>query len=135
MTTKKTEKRVQKFIEGMRKERGYLPDHYMYLAQRDIDFLEAYDNLYKNALNDGKALPAKVRELVCIGVLAFRRLDDAVVSHIKRALRLGATKQEIMEAIETTIIPGGTPTFGCGLAALMKVEEDEKRGSEERESL
>ena len=127
MADENTEERTQKFIEAMKKERGYLPDHYAYLAQKDIDFMEAYDNLYQSALKDGKALPAKYRELVCIGVLAFRRLDDAVVSHIKRALRLGASKQEIMEAIETTIIPGGAPTFGCGLAALMKVEEDEKR--------
>jgi len=40
--------------------------------------------LYRRGLEDGKALPAKYRELVCIGVLAYRGLDDAVVSHIKR---------------------------------------------------
>jgi len=49
-----------------------------------------------------------------------------VYNHCKRALRLGATKQELLEAIETTIIPGGTPTFGTGLRALMRIEEDEK---------
>jgi len=43
-------------------------------------------------------------------------------------LKLGATKQEVIDAIETTIIPGGAPTFGSGLAAMMRVEEDEKKG-------
>jgi len=33
-----------------------------------------------------------------------------------------------MEAIETTIVPGGAPTFGTGLRALMMIEEEEKKG-------
>jgi alkylhydroperoxidase/carboxymuconolactone decarboxylase family protein YurZ len=61
-----------------------------------------------------------MRDLVCIGVLAHIGLDNAVVSHTKRALRLGATKQEVMEAIETTLVPGRGATFATGLAALMK---------------
>ena len=112
----------------MKKERGYLPDQWAYLAHKDIDFMEAYDTLYKRAMGDGKALPAKMRELVSIGVLAHIGSENAVVSHIKRALRLGATKQEVMDAIETTLVPGGAATFATGLAALMKVEEDEKKG-------
>jgi hypothetical protein len=32
-----------------------------------------------------------------------------------------------MEAIETMIVPGGAPTFGTGLRALMRIEEDEKK--------
>jgi AhpD family alkylhydroperoxidase len=128
MADEKTDKRVEDYIEKMRKQRGYLPDQWAYLAHKDLDFIEAYDNLYRKGLEDGKALPAKYRELVCIGVLAYRGLDDAVVSHIKRALKLGATKQEVIDAIETTIIPGGAPTFGSGLAAMVRVEEDEKKG-------
>ena len=128
MADEKTDKRAEEYIEKMRKQRGYLPDQWAYLAYKDLDFIEAYDNLYRRGLEDGKALPAKYRELVCIGVLAYRGLDDAVVSHIKRALKLGATKQEVIDAIETTIIPGGAPTFGSGLAAMMRVEEDEKKG-------
>lgn len=86
MVDEKTNKRIQDFIERMKKERGYLPDQWAYLAEEDIDFMEAYDTLYKRAMEDDKALPAKMRELVCIGVLAHIGLDNAVVSHIKRAL-------------------------------------------------
>jgi alkylhydroperoxidase/carboxymuconolactone decarboxylase family protein YurZ len=57
--------------------------------------------------------------------LAFRGRESGVYEHCKRALRLGATKQELLEAIETSIIPGGTPTFGAGLRALMRIEEEE----------
>ena len=128
MADEKTDKRAEDYIEKMRKQRGHLPEQWAYLAHKDLDFVEAYDNLSGKAFEDGKALPAKYRALVCIGVLAYRGVGDALVSHIKRALKLGATKQEVIDAIETTIIPGGAPTFGAGLAALMKVEEDEKKG-------
>jgi alkylhydroperoxidase/carboxymuconolactone decarboxylase family protein YurZ len=113
-------------VEAAKKERGYLPASMVYAASRDIDFIEAYDKLYANSLNDGKAFPAKYRELVCAGVLAFRGFDPAVYEHLKRAIRLGATHQECLEAMEATIIAGGWPTLGCGLRALIKLEEEEK---------
>src|ERR1700759_1647623 len=59
-----TQKRFEASVEAARKGRGYLPPSMVYAASRDIDFIEAYDRLYANSLNDGKAFPAKYRELV-----------------------------------------------------------------------
>lgn len=128
MTDEKKEKRIQNLKEAMKKERGYVYPQWEYVAEKDVDFTEAYNNLYNSALRDGKALPAKTRELIAIALLAYRGLDNAVYEHAKRALRLGATKQELLEAVETSIVPGGAPTFSTGLAALMRIEEDEKKG-------
>jgi len=47
---------------------------------------------------------------------------------MKRALKFGATKEELLEAVETSIVPGGAPTFSIGLKALMRLEEDDKKG-------
>jgi len=127
MRGEKTEKRIKDFIEEMKKDRGYLPAPWAFLAEKDLDFMEAYNHLYKRGLNDGRALPAKTRELVAIGILAFRGLNDAVYEHSKRALRLGATKQELLEAIETLLIPGGAPAFGTGLQAFIRIEEEERK--------
>ena len=122
-----TEKeRFDAYVEDAQKKRGYLPPSMKYVASRDIDFIEAYDQLYANSLNDGKAFPAKYRELVCAGVLAFRGFDPAVYEHLKRAIRLGATYQECLEAMESTLIPGGWPTVSSGIRALIKIEEEEK---------
>ena len=128
MADQSVEKRRKDLVEAMSKERGYMPPHWAYMAEKDLDFIEAYNNLYTRGLTDGKALPIKTRELIAIAILAYRGLTDAVYEHGKRALRHGATKQELMEAIETTIVPGGAPTFGTGLRALMMIEEDEKKG-------
>jgi alkylhydroperoxidase/carboxymuconolactone decarboxylase family protein YurZ len=39
---------------------------------------------------------------------------------MKRAMRLGATPEELFEVLETTLVPGGAPTFHRGLSALIE---------------
>ena len=63
-----------------------------------------------------------MREFVAIALLAFRGLDKAgLVAHMQRAIRLGATREELLEVLETCLVPGGAPTFHRGLSALMEV--------------
>ena len=126
MKDQENDKKKQ-LLEDMARERGYLPAPWLYMSEKDLGFLAAYNELYTRALTDGKALPIKVRELVAIGILAFRGNADAVYEHAQRALRHGATKQELLEAIESTIVAGGAPTFATGLRALMRIEEDDKK--------
>lgn len=126
MGDEKTGKRVKDLIAAMEKERGYGSPPKFYVARKDPDFMEAYNNLYNIGLTAGKALPVKTRELVAIAILAYRGRENGVYEHMRRALRHGATKQELLEAIETTIIPGGGPTFDTGIRALMRIEEEEK---------
>ncbi|TRZ47100.1 carboxymuconolactone decarboxylase family protein [bacterium] len=127
MKNDKTDKRVKRLIKEMEKERGYLPAPWKYVVQKDIAFMEAYNKLYTCGLNDGKALPVKTRELIAIVLLAFRGNENGVYEHIKRALKHGATKQEILEALETSVIPGGVPTLATGLRGLMRIEEEEEK--------
>ena len=55
--------------------RGYSYPEWEYLAERDPVFLEAYNRLsglgllHEGVPNEGKALPAKYRELVAIGAM------------------------------------------------------------------
>jgi alkylhydroperoxidase/carboxymuconolactone decarboxylase family protein YurZ len=48
------------------------------------------------------------------------------VAHMRRAIRLGTTRQELREVLETCLIPGGAPTFHRGLSALLELEADGK---------
>jgi len=119
-----------KLIKKMEKERGYVYPAWLYMIDKDVDFMEAYNNLYERGLTNGKALTAKTREFIAMAILAFRGQENAVYLHARRALRLGAIKQELLEAIETTVIPGGAPAFATRLSALMKIEEEEKKAQE-----
>lgn len=98
-----------------------------YLIRVDPDMFEAYQTVYERGLLDGKHLPAKYRELVAMAILAYRGLREGVISHARRAHKLGATKEEILDAAETTLIPGGAPTFNTYLAAVQAIEEEEEK--------
>jgi len=68
---------------------------------------------------DGWALFAGDR----LALLAFRGGEKAgLVAHMERAIRFGATKEEIFEVLETCLVPGGAPTFHRGLGALLEVK-------------
>lgn len=114
---------AQELIERMKAARGYIYPEWELAANTDPDFTEAYNRIYELWLGEGQHVSAKVREFVAIALLAFRGGDrDGLVAHMRRAIRLGATKEELFEVLEATLIPGGAPTFHRGLNALLDIE-------------
>jgi alkylhydroperoxidase/carboxymuconolactone decarboxylase family protein YurZ len=119
--------RADALIARMKAARGYIYPEWEFAARQDPDFVEAYNRIYELGLGEGRHLPAKVREFVAIALLAFRGGEQGgLVAHMRRAIRLGATREEILEVLETCLIPGGAPTFHRGLGALLKVDEPER---------
>ncbi|MFC1983093.1 carboxymuconolactone decarboxylase family protein [Chloroflexota bacterium] len=57
-----------------------------------------------HVLKDG-ALPRKIKEIICICVDAIQLYEPGVRIHTRNALKLGATEEEIIEALEATILP------------------------------
>jgi alkylhydroperoxidase/carboxymuconolactone decarboxylase family protein YurZ len=73
---------------------------------------------------EGKELSVKYREMVIIGILAFRGRQEGVVAHMRRAIQHGATKRELLEATQAAAVPGGGPTLSAGVQALMQLEKE-----------
>jgi alkylhydroperoxidase/carboxymuconolactone decarboxylase family protein YurZ len=116
--------RANALIARMTEARGYIYPEWEFAARQDPDFVEAYNRIYELSLGDGRHVSAKVREFVAIALLAFRGAERAgLVAHMKRAIRLGATREELFEVLETCLVPGGAPTFHRGLSALMEVKD------------
>jgi alkylhydroperoxidase/carboxymuconolactone decarboxylase family protein YurZ len=107
--------------------RGYSYPEWEYLAERDPEFLEAYNRLsglgllHEGATTKKPALPAKYRELVAIGAMIGQSRMWGVKSHMERALRLGCSEQEILESLEAALIPVGSPPFRQAVGILMQV--------------
>lgn len=119
------EERAEKIIAEMKEARGYIYPEWEYLARQNPDFAELYQKTYQLCFGEGENLPAKYRELGPIALLAYKGHADAVAGHMKRAIKLGATKGELLDAVTTLLIPGGAPTMLVGLTALAKLEEDD----------
>lgn len=122
------EERVERLITSMSEARsGEMYEEWAYAAEQDPDFVEVYAN-FTNALRGNqieRVIPKKYHELFYIVVLANRGFYWTLTSHMRRALKQGATKQEILEALEFAVTPGGAPVMHLGLRALMDLEEDE----------
>ncbi len=117
-------KKADALIRRMRRVRGYLYPEWELVARRDPEFFAAYDGLYAEALASNRGLPIKYRELVALGILAFRGAgSDAIANHIRRAVRHGATPAEVLGALEATIVPGGAFTFLNGIRGLARAQE------------
>jgi alkylhydroperoxidase/carboxymuconolactone decarboxylase family protein YurZ len=115
---------AEQLIARMKAARGYIYPEWELAARTDPEFTDAYNRIYELALGEGRQVSAKVREFVAIALLAFRGADrEGLVAHMQRAMRLGATKEELFEALEATLVPGGAPTFHRGLSALLEIEE------------
>ncbi len=113
----------EQLIARMQAARGYIYPEWELAANTDPDFTEAYNRIYELGMGEGQHVSAKVREFVAIALLAFRGADrGGLVAHMQRAIRLGATKEELFEVLEATLVPGGAPTFHRGLNALLDIE-------------
>ena len=123
MAEQSTTRRAEALIAKMKAARGYIYPEWEFAARQDPEFVETYNRIYELGLGEGRHVSAKVREFVAIALLAFRGADrDGLVAHMQRAIRFGATREEIFEVLETCLVPGGGPTFHRGLGALMEVD-------------
>lgn len=69
---------------------------------------EGFGNLYRAAYADG-ALSGRVKELIAVGIAVHDGCDGCIASHVRSAVRKGATAEEMAEAIGVAIQMGGGP--------------------------
>jgi alkylhydroperoxidase/carboxymuconolactone decarboxylase family protein YurZ len=93
-----------------------------WLAREDPEFMRARAPLSTLSFGEGKELSVKHKEMVIIGILCFRGREDGVVAHMRRAVEHGATKRELLEAVQAAAVPGGGPTLSAGVQAIMELE-------------
>jgi alkylhydroperoxidase/carboxymuconolactone decarboxylase family protein YurZ len=95
-----------------------------WVAREDPEYVRARAPLSALSIGEGKELSVKYREMVIIAILAFRGRQEGCVAHMRRAIEHGATKRELLEAIQSAAVPGGGPTFSTGVQALMKLDQE-----------
>ena len=74
----------------------------------DNKLLKRLYNVDHNAYLEGGALSAKTKELMGLVASASLRCDDCIFYHVIQAFRLGASRDEIQEALNIATVVGGT---------------------------
>ena len=70
---------------------------------RSPRFRNIYKSFYKESYFTPTSLDLKTKELIAIGVSLVAKCEGCLHGHIKKALELGLTKQEISDAIVIAI--------------------------------
>ena len=95
---------------------------YDIIANLDPEYFEKLKDLYVDGTfgREG-ALARKTKELIMIGICCALVRPRGIRVHSERALTLGATPKEVLEAMEIAAIPGGMPGLWAGVETLQDI--------------
>ncbi len=117
-----TQDEKQAYVDEMAEKRGYVLDYHKVMAELDFEVLQAANGLIEAAYLKERRLDRKTKELLFIVSLTVMRASKGhIQSHIRVALDLGLSKEEILEAIEITLPEAGVVVFQEGFEAWREV--------------
>jgi AhpD family alkylhydroperoxidase len=73
------------------------------------DVMKGFSALARAAL-DAKALDTKTKELIALGISVAIRCAPCIAFHAESAVKLGATREEVMETVGLAIYMGAGPS-------------------------
>jgi AhpD family alkylhydroperoxidase len=91
------------------------------------DVYAAYAQLSKAATAEG-ALSTKAKELIALAISATRECDGCIAAHARNLAKIGATSQEVAEAMGVVIEMNGGPGTVWGARAASAFEEYAQQG-------
>jgi len=93
------------------------------LAREAPEYLELFHKTFLYILHERSALTPKVKELIIIAVDAAQFYERGIRSHIKSALKAGATRDEIVEALLASSLAAGIHALSVSLPIFDEVIE------------
>jgi alkylhydroperoxidase/carboxymuconolactone decarboxylase family protein YurZ len=117
---------VREIYEHFRKTIGEVPKPFLVMGENNPVFLDAYYRMRNHVYNG--PLGKKVTELIIIAIdVIFGAPPEYTALHIKSAMRAGATKREISDAILLAfMIPSANRFARFGYLAMQSAAEFEK---------
>lgn len=94
------------------------------LRSENPGVMQAFMGLHKAAAEDGE-LSSKIKELIALAIAVNVRCDGCIAFHVNDALRAGANRAEIIEALGVAILMGGGPSVMYAVEALEALNQFE----------
>ncbi|MCD1293473.1 carboxymuconolactone decarboxylase family protein [Methanocella sp. CWC-04] len=101
---------VYKEFEKFHKRMGFVPQLLELVKDTDPEMFEVISQMDDHILKEG-AISAKNKRLIAMAITAALQCDKCVDTHARAALYLGATKEEIMEALFVSLLTAGAPSI------------------------
>lgn len=79
--------------------------------------VKGFGQMGQAAKADG-ALSEKTKEFIALGIAVATRCDSCIGFHVRSLVRLGATREELCEALAMATYMGGGPSYAYSAKAL-----------------
>jgi AhpD family alkylhydroperoxidase len=95
-------------------------EEYMPKLQKELpQLMSGFTTLQNATFRDG-VLSLQVKELIALAISISIPCDVCIAHHLDNALKAGATKEQIMEALGVAIEMRGGPAVGEGACKILK---------------
>jgi AhpD family alkylhydroperoxidase len=94
------------------------------------DTMGGFHAMAHAATSDG-ALSTKTKELIALGIGVATRCDGCIGFHMEALVKLGATREEVEEALGMAIYMGGGPALMYAADALLAFDQFSERHAAE----
>lgn len=113
---------AEELIRRIREHRGYVYPYQELLAKEDPEYLEAQYRMYE-IIRKKRALPQQYKELLFVIVSVAKLHEPGMRTHIRKALELGATREELIETMEVADVLCGGHNKVSGFRVLIEILE------------
>jgi len=93
------------------------------MAEQMPGVMNALMGLHSEVIKDG-ALSARTKELMMVGIAVALRCEYCLWKHVPEAVNMGATREEILEAVSTAIMMAGGPAVAYGSVVVLKILDE-----------
>lgn len=94
------------------------------VKQRAPDIGRAFVPFFQTLMKDG-ALANRDKELIAVGISIALRCEPCIYSHVEKAMKAGATGEQVMEAAGVAVMMQGGPAYTCTPTVLAAIRHFE----------
>jgi AhpD family alkylhydroperoxidase len=102
---------------------GFAPNTLKAIKDLDPGLIELIHNMDNVIVEDG-ALDKKTKRLIALACVCIRSCEDCVYPQAKVAKNYGATKEEILEAVNVAVLTGGVPSWSIAKKGIAQLFEE-----------
>lgn len=114
------EKEVREQLELARNSMGFIPEIQKLVGEHALAWFKLYRDS-DEALWTDTALPAKMKVLMALAVVAGRLCPECAEMQMKSAIHQGATKEEILDTLGVVYVTAGAPGVNVCKEAMKKL--------------
>ncbi len=113
-------KEVKEQLDIARESMGFIPEIQQLVGEQAPEWFKLYRDS-DEALWKDTALPAKIKVLMALAVVAGRLCPECAEMQMKSALHHGATKEEILDTLGVVYVTAGAPGVNVCKNAMKKL--------------